>query len=122
MPAEEDEVPSMAREEIKRMALDLIYEEIKAGTPIDEVEGKAFARINKEMRTMVPGWRDISMSISGHPLAEWWRLWDTHGDGMKRIIVGGRTYLVPIEDIVCKGVSGQQIPQTYQEAGPNGQG
>ena len=34
---------------------------------------------------------------------------DTDGDGKKRVVVNGKTYLVPIEDIILKGLKGNEI-------------
>lgn len=34
---------------------------------------------------------------------------DTDGDGKKRVIVNGETYLVPIEDIILDGIKAKEI-------------
>jgi hypothetical protein len=45
---------------------------------------------------------------------------DTNGDGKKRVIVDGKTYLVPIEDIILKGISGKEIKEKYPEENRRG--
>lgn len=50
---------------------------------------------------------------------------DTEGDGFKRIvirnktqkgaIIDSKTYLVPIEDVICYGVKAEEIPLKYKE-------
>jgi hypothetical protein len=40
----------------------------------------------------------------------------TDGDEYKRVVVKGKTYLVPIVDIVCKGIKAQEVPFKYKEA------
>ena len=42
-------------------------------------------------------------------------LFDRHGDGFKRVIYEGKTYLVPIEDVICFGLTATQIPTKYKE-------
>jgi len=37
------------------------------------------------------------------------RMANTDGDGKKRIICDGKTYLVPIEDIILDGVKGGEL-------------
>jgi len=41
----------------------------------------------------------------------------TDGDEYKRVVVGGKTYLVPIVDIVCIGIRAEEVPFKYKEAG-----
>lgn len=38
---------------------------------------------------------------------------DTNGDGKKRIIIDGKTYLVPIEDIFLNGLKGNEVEGKY---------
>jgi hypothetical protein len=40
---------------------------------------------------------------------------DTNGDGKKRVIIEGKIYLVPIEDIILKGISGREVKENYPE-------
>ncbi len=40
---------------------------------------------------------------------------DTNGDGYKRVVVGAKTYLVPIEDIICKGLKATEVSVKYKE-------
>lgn len=40
---------------------------------------------------------------------------DTNGDGYKRVTVGDKTYLVPIEDIICFGIKAEDVPVRYKE-------
>ncbi|MFA6971784.1 MAG: hypothetical protein WC208_10335 [Gallionella sp.] len=40
----------------------------------------------------------------------------TNGDHYKRITVSGKTYLVPIADVICLGVKAEEIPLKYKEA------
>ena len=40
---------------------------------------------------------------------------DTNGDGKKRVIIEGKTYLVPIEDIICFGIKAEEVPLKYPE-------
>jgi hypothetical protein len=39
------------------------------------------------------------------------------GDEYKRVVVGGKKYLVPIVDIVCIGIRVEEVPFKYKEAG-----
>lgn len=40
---------------------------------------------------------------------------DRHGDGYKRVEVDGKTYLVPIEDVICLGIKASEVPTKYKE-------
>lgn len=41
---------------------------------------------------------------------------DRDGNGMKRVQVSnGKTYLVPIEDIICYGLKEEEVPTKYKE-------
>lgn len=42
-------------------------------------------------------------------------MFDRHGDGLKRVTVEGKTYLVPIEDVICFGLKAQEVPLKYKE-------
>lgn len=40
---------------------------------------------------------------------------NTDGDGMKRVVFQGATYLVPIEDIILDGLRGCDVPKYQRE-------
>lgn len=68
-------------------------------------------RIFTKCLELVPKWNK-----AGDTLKDLIVLSDTEGDGFKRVtIVGKGTYLVPIEDIICKGIKGSEVPEKYQE-------
>jgi hypothetical protein len=39
----------------------------------------------------------------------------TNKDEYKRIIVAGKTYLVPISDVICLGIKAEEVPSKYKE-------
>lgn len=43
-------------------------------------------------------------------------MFDRDGDGFKRVTIEGKTYIVPIEDIVCFGLRAAEVPTKYKEA------
>jgi hypothetical protein len=40
---------------------------------------------------------------------------DANGDGKKRVIIEGKAYLVPIEEIILNGISGKEVKEKYPE-------
>jgi len=57
-----------------------------------------------------PEWKNNSGTLK-----EIIKMADIQGDGYKRItVIGKGTYLVPIEDILCFGIKGKEVPLKYR--------
>lgn len=55
------------------------------------------------------GWKKLGMPVDKKKIRKMVRLFNTNGDGMKRVVVSGITYIVPIEDIFLKGLKTREI-------------
>jgi len=77
---------------------------------IEKVKNKIFKKVKKEWEKRVgKGKVDEDM------LKTLIEISFTNDDGKKRIVVGGKTYLVPIEDIFLKGLKGNEVKEKYPE-------
>lgn len=77
---------------------------------MSDARDKIFRKVKKEWEKRV----GIG-NVDEKSLKKIIELADTNGDGKKRIIIDGRTYLVPIEDIILKvlGISGREVMEKY---------
>lgn len=68
-------------------------------------------RIYEACVSFNPNWKNLEVTIK-----EVIDMADKHGDGMKRVTVSnGKTYLVPIEDIICYGLKEEEVSKKYKE-------
>jgi hypothetical protein len=75
-----------------------------------EIQDKIFRKVKEEWEKRVG-----KGNVDEKSLKKIIEIADTNGDGKKRIIIEGKTYLVPIEDIILKGISGREVKEKYPE-------
>jgi len=68
------------------------------------IRNKIFKKVKEDWEKMVGKGK-----VDEKALKDLIKFADTNGDGKKRVIVDGKTYLVPIEDIILKGIIGKEV-------------